>query len=69
VLPRIGGRALADEITRRRPSVRVLFMSGYSDDIVLHHQLTERNVRLLQKPFTSDALVEKVRDALASGAH
>jgi two-component system cell cycle sensor histidine kinase/response regulator CckA len=69
VLPRIGGRALADEVTRRQPGIRVLFMSGYSDDIVLHHRLTERNVRLLQKPFTSDALVEKVRDALASGAH
>ena len=67
VLPRIGGRALADELTRRHPGIRVLFMSGYSDDIVLHHRLTERNVRLLQKPFTSDTLVEKVRDALASG--
>jgi signal transduction histidine kinase len=69
VLPRIGGRALADEVTRRRSGVSVLFMSGYSDDIVLHHRLTERNVRLLQKPFTSDALLEKVRDALASGGH
>jgi PAS domain S-box-containing protein len=67
VLPKVGGRELADEITRRRPGTSVLFMSGYSDDVVLHHRLTERNVRLLQKPFTSDALVEKVRDALSAG--
>ena len=44
----------------------MLFMSGYSDDIVLQHRLTERNVLLLQKPFTSEALLDKVREALSA---
>jgi two-component system cell cycle sensor histidine kinase/response regulator CckA len=66
VLPKMGGRAIAEEITRRCPGIRVLFMSGYSDDIVLQHRLTERNVLLIQKPFTSEALLEKVREALSA---
>jgi PAS domain S-box-containing protein len=66
VLPKMGGRAIAEEITRLCPGIRVLFMSGYSDDIVLQHRLTERNVLLLQKPFTSEALLDKVREALSA---
>jgi DNA-binding NarL/FixJ family response regulator len=66
VLPKIGGRELAEAVTKKRPDIRVLFMSGYSDDAVLQHRLTEKHALLLQKPFTSRALAEKVRSALAA---
>jgi two-component system cell cycle sensor histidine kinase/response regulator CckA len=64
VLPKMGGRALAERVLAQRPDIRVLFMSGYSDDVVLQHRLTEHDVILLQKPFTADALATKVRQAL-----
>jgi two-component system cell cycle sensor histidine kinase/response regulator CckA len=64
VLPGMGGRALAERIAEQRPGMRILFMSGYSDDMVLKHRLLGVKVALLQKPFTAEALAEKVRDIL-----
>ncbi len=66
VLPRMGGRQLAERVVARRPETRVLYMSGYSDDVVLQHRLTEHGVVLVQKPFTADTLVRKVHQALAA---
>jgi len=66
VLPRMGGRQLAEQVVARRPEIRVLYMSGYSDDVVLQHRLTEHGVVLVQKPFTADTLVRKVHQALAA---
>ena len=66
VLPRMGGRQLAEQVVARRPEIRVLYMSGYSDDVVLQHRLTEHGVVLVQKPFTADTLVRKVQQALAA---
>ncbi|HEV8195148.1 MAG TPA: MASE1 domain-containing protein [Gemmatimonadales bacterium] len=64
VLPGMGGRALAARVGELRPGMRILFMSGYSDDMVLQHRLLGLNVALLQKPFTAEALAERVRDIL-----
>jgi two-component system, cell cycle sensor histidine kinase and response regulator CckA len=64
VLPRMGGRILAERIAELQPGVRILFASGYTEDVILHHQLLERGIALLQKPFTSDSLVRKVREIL-----
>ena len=66
VLPGTGGREFAEDVLRDHPDIRVLFMSGYSDDIVLQHRLAERNLRLLQKPFTVNGLLAKVRETLAA---
>jgi two-component system cell cycle sensor histidine kinase/response regulator CckA len=66
VLPKMGGRALAEQVLISRPDIRVLYMSGYYDDVVLQHRLAEHGVVLLQKPFTADALVRKVHQALAA---
>jgi len=66
VLPKLGGRELAEQVVARSPDIRVLFMSGYSDDMVLQHRLTAHGVMLLQKPFTADALVRKVHQALGT---
>ncbi len=67
VLPGMGGRPLAERVRERRPEISVLFASGYSDDVILQHRLTSHGVVLLHKPFTSDVLARKVREALARG--
>ena len=64
VMPGMTGRELADQIVARYPRTRVLYMSGYTDDAVGNHGLHGQTLRVLQKPFTHDALVRHVRDAL-----
>ncbi len=64
VLPGLGGRELAERVTRERPAIRVLFASGYTDDVVLQHQLVTDAVAFIEKPFTAAALGRKVRDVL-----
>ncbi|MFW6089320.1 MAG: ATP-binding protein, partial [Gemmatimonadota bacterium] len=62
VLPGIGGRELAERVVELRPDVRILFMSGYTDDVILHHNLRSADFDLLQKPFTAITLAAKVRE-------
>ena len=65
VMPGRNGRELAELIVRRRPATRVLFMSGYSNDAVLLRGVSATGAQFIQKPFTIDALIAKVRDVLA----
>jgi DNA-binding response OmpR family regulator len=65
VMPGRNGRELAELIVRRRPSIRVLFMSGYSNDAVLMRGVAATGAQFIQKPFTIDELSTKVRDVLA----
>ena len=64
VMPVMGGLQLTDVLTAQRPELRVLYMSGYTDDEVLQHGLANATILLLQKPFDPDALVKKVREVL-----
>jgi two-component system cell cycle sensor histidine kinase/response regulator CckA len=64
VMPGISGRELAERIRRTRPEIRVLFMSGYTDDAVVQHGVLHRDCHLLQKPFTRNSLLERVRQVL-----
>ncbi|HEY2824347.1 MAG TPA: ATP-binding protein, partial [Gemmatimonadales bacterium] len=64
VMPAMGGRDVAEHVTRRVPGIRVLFATGYTDDVVLQHRLVEHDVRLIQKPFTRESLARKVRAVL-----
>ena len=64
VMPGLGGRALAAQFTARRPGTQVLFMSGYPDAAIGRHQMLERGLAFLQKPFSAEALLRKVREVL-----
>jgi PAS domain S-box-containing protein len=64
VMPRMGGRELANRLEAARPGLKVLFMSGYTEDAVSHRGVLKVGLSYLQKPFTSDALVRKVRETL-----
>ncbi|MBL8111598.1 MAG: response regulator, partial [Acidobacteria bacterium] len=64
VMPRLGGRALAERFGLVRPGCRVLFMSGYADDAILRHGVLAPGLAFLQKPFSPAALAQKVRALL-----
>jgi CheY-like chemotaxis protein len=64
VMPRMGGRELADEIARIRPGLPVLFMSGYTNDEIIRRGLVSPGVPFLQKPFSPEDLATKVREVL-----
>jgi PAS domain S-box-containing protein len=65
VMPEVGGREVAEEVTRRRPGIKVLYMSGYTDDAIVHHGVLERGLHYLQKPFTPAGLAQKIREVLS----
>ena len=66
VMPDMNGRALAETLALTRPSLPVLYMSGYTDDEIVRRGLLDTGRGLLQKPFTADSLARAVRTALAA---
>ena len=60
----MSGRELAERVRALRPTLKVLFASGYTSDAIILHDLLEEGITLVQKPFTSDALGHKVREVL-----
>jgi two-component system cell cycle sensor histidine kinase/response regulator CckA len=64
IMPGMNGRELAVHLVARRPSIRTLFSSGYTDDIVVHHGLVDAGLQFLGKPYTPQALAAKVRAVL-----
>jgi PAS domain S-box-containing protein len=66
VMPETSGKEVADRLTELLPGLRVLFMSGYTDEAIVHHGVLDSNVEFIQKPFTPAALVRKVRAVLDS---
>jgi two-component system, cell cycle response regulator CpdR len=66
VMPGGSGRELAEELTAAHAGLAVLFMSGYTPDVVLRQGVVQENVAFLAKPFTAPALAEALRHTLAS---
>jgi PAS domain S-box-containing protein len=67
VLPSMSGRQLAERVANHRPEIKVLFMSGYTDDGILQHGVLDSGVAYLQKPLTPTSLTRKVREVLRGG--
>jgi len=68
VMPGMTGRELAGQIAASHPRIQILYMSGYTDDAIARHGLHGQALRILQKPFTHDALVRHVREVLEARA-
>jgi CheY-like chemotaxis protein len=68
IMPGISGRQLAEKILIKRPKTKILYMTGYTDDMVVQHKVLEPGVQLLQKPFSKAELALKVRATLDSRA-
>ena len=66
-MPKVSGRDLGERIRLQRPDLRILYMSGYTDDAILRQGVLEDGIPFLQKPFTAEGLTRKVREVLDSG--
>jgi two-component system cell cycle sensor histidine kinase/response regulator CckA len=64
VMPGMTGPEVANQFARRFPGLRILYMSGYTDDAIEKHGVHGKTVRVLQKPFTHESLAQSVREAL-----
>jgi FixJ family two-component response regulator len=66
IMPGMNGKELANYLTSKQPSLKCLFLSGYTADIIGPHGILEEGIHFVQKPFTMDTLAIKIREALTS---
>ena len=64
VMPKMGGRALVERLAQVRPKIKVLYMSGYTDNAIIHHGVLDPGTRFIGKPFSTVDLTRKVREVL-----
>ncbi|OGP73222.1 MAG: hypothetical protein A2V86_13375 [Deltaproteobacteria bacterium RBG_16_49_23] len=64
VMPGMSGKELADRLKLSMPDIKVLFISGYTDNAIVHHGVLDKGINFIQKPFSPDSLARKVREVL-----
>jgi two-component system cell cycle sensor histidine kinase/response regulator CckA len=64
VMPGASGPELTRQLIERRPALRVIYMSGYTEEAIVQHGVIQPGIAFLNKPFTSEALAEKIREVL-----
>ncbi|HUW69096.1 MAG TPA: response regulator [bacterium] len=69
VMPRLGGRQLVQRLMRKRPAIKIIYMSGYTDDAIVNHGVLDAGTNFIGKPFSSKDLQEKVRKVLDEDAN
>ena len=67
VMPLVNGRQLAKRLTSVAPRMRVVYMSGYADDVIAYHGILDEATTLVQKPFSPSTLLQKLREVLDAG--
>jgi FixJ family two-component response regulator len=63
-MPEMNGRDLAQDLLRLCPNLKLLFMSGYTANVIAHQGVLDKGVQFIQKPFSKESLAQKVREAL-----
>ena len=64
VMPGASGPELTRQLVERRPALKVIYMSGYTEDAIVHHGVLNPGIAFLHKPFTSETLGRKIREVL-----
>jgi CheY-like chemotaxis protein len=67
VMPQMGGRVFGERLLELKPGVKLLYMSGYTDDAIVHHGILDQGLQFIGKPLTQGELLQKVRDVLDGG--
>ena len=67
VMPKLSGKEVAQQLQAIHPETKVLFMSGYTDEAIVHHGIVDSGIAFIQKPFSERALAQKIRDVLDAG--
>ncbi len=64
VMPKVSGKELAEKLLNARSQLKVLFMSGYTDNAIVHHGVLDQGTHFLEKPFTVSSLAQRIREVL-----
>ncbi len=67
VMPEMSGKQVADRLVGMIPGLKVVYMSGYTDNAIVHHGVLDEGVRLIAKPFSAEIVLRAVREALDDG--
>ena len=64
VMPGLSGADLTQQLIEQRPALKVIYMSGYTEDAIVHHGVLKPGIAFLHKPFTAETLEKKIRDVM-----